>query len=360
MPIDFSEERWTEVAEDARLWWAGELGRPLIQIRLTGRDPGRPEPPIPAYSRATTAYRWDEYSAEQIIDRHDWDLSRVEFLGDAFPRFWSDFGPGALATMIGGEAEIATGTVWFHPPERKEPAELSFRYDPDCDVARRLRSLYRAGVERWGDAVQLAMTDLGGAVDVLSTFRPSETLLLDLYDCPDEVERLTWEVHEAWWAAWGDFERIRRPGNRGYSAWSQIYSPDPYYMLQCDFAYMIGPEMFDRFVRPEIAACCGKLVNGFYHLDGVGQLAHLDSLLRINDLAGVQWVPGDGQPPQPEWPDVYRRLIDAGVKTQTWGDFDTLDRFAETLPTVENMVIFLEGTLEDRDRAEALLERYGA
>ena len=33
--------------------------------------------------------------------------------------------------------------------------------------------------------MQLSMTDLGGTLDILSTFRPSEKLLLDLYRALD-------------------------------------------------------------------------------------------------------------------------------------------------------------------------------
>jgi len=39
------------------------------------------------------------------------------------------------------------------------------------------------------------MTDLGGNLDILSTFRPGTDLLLDLYDHPEDVKRLTGEAH---------------------------------------------------------------------------------------------------------------------------------------------------------------------
>ena len=43
-------------------------------------------------------------------------------------------------------------------------------------------------------------------------------------------------------------------------------------MLQCDFSYMISPNMFKRFVVPDLTACCDHLDYGFYHLDGKGEL----------------------------------------------------------------------------------------
>jgi 5-methyltetrahydrofolate--homocysteine methyltransferase len=67
-------------------------------------------------------------------------------------------------------------------------------------------------------------------------------------------------------------------------------------MLSSDFSYLIGPAMFDEFVKPGLADSCRRLPHSFYHLDGPGQLAHLDSLLAIAELDGIQWVPGAGQP----------------------------------------------------------------
>ena len=58
-----------------------------------------------------------------------------------------------------------------------------------------------------------------------------------------------------------------------------------------------GPEMFERFVLPDLAACCDRLDHAFYHLDGKGELPHLDLLLSIDGLRGIQWIPGAGQPP---------------------------------------------------------------
>ena len=80
---------------------------------------------------------------------------------------------------------------------------------------------------------------------------------------------------------------------------------------------MISPEMFDEFVKPELIESSLKLPRTFYHLDGSGQLSHLDSLLTIQTLDGVQWVPGAGNPECAEWPEVYQKISAAGKKIQT-------------------------------------------
>lgn len=193
------------------------------------------------------------------------------------------------------------------------------------------------------------MTDLGGNLDLLSTFRPGEKLLLDLYDHAAEVQRVTWEAHAAWFQYFEDFNRVLQPLNPGYSAWTPLYSAAPYYMLQCDFCYMIGPRMFDQFVKPELEAACKRLVNPFYHLDGKGQLPHLDSLLSIKELKGIQWIPGAGQPDERHWPEVYRKIRRAGKLIQVFGEFDKLDAIAGQLGSAEGIIMIGGGGL-DREK----------
>lgn len=358
MSIDFTPERWGKVKENARHWWAGELDRPLIQIRLGGADPGRPAPDLPAYPFAA---RYDlSVPAGAIIDRWDYELSRVRYLGDAFPAIWPNFGPGVAAAFSGARLEADERTVWFHFDEDKEAADLEFAYAPDNVWLRRIKDICRAAVERWQGLVQVGMTDLGGVLDILSTFRPGEKLLLDLYDDPESVQRLIREIIELWWRYFAEIDAVLRPANPGYTAWTPIFSSAPYYMLQCDFCYMIGPEMFDEFVQPELAAMCRRLAHPFYHLDGSGQLCHLDSLLAIPELKGVQWIPGAGQPDMGHWPEVYRKIRAAGKLIQITGRFEVLNEVAEQIGGAEGIVMIASGDISQQAAAEALLKKYGA
>ncbi len=351
--IDFSRDRWEKVREDAALFWAGELKRPLVQITLTGRDPGRPAPGYVSLHDLSVR-------PEEIVDRWDYDLSRNVFAGDAFPNVCPNFGAGVIAAFIGGRLEARPETTWFHPPEEREIADIRFEYDPENVWLNRVKDLCRAAMERWEGAVQVGMTDLGGNLDILSTFRPGERLLLDLLDHPDEVKRLTWEAHRMWWKAFDEIDRVLKPANPGYTAWTPLFSEGTYYMLQCDFCYMIGPEMFDEFVKPELVESCRRLTNPFYHLDGPGELAHLDSLLEIEELSGVQWIPGAGQPPYEEWPHVYKKIRDAGKLVQLFGDMKTLDALAGKLGSPEGIALIAGADISREREVEEFLGKYGA
>jgi hypothetical protein len=81
---------------------------------------------------------------------------------------------------------------------------------------------------------------------------------------------------------------------------------------------MISPQMFERFVLPDLAVCCQALDHAFYHLDGKGQTLHLDMLLSLARLRGIQWIPGDGQPPPEKWLPLLKRIRDRGKLCQLY------------------------------------------
>jgi len=333
MAIDFSASRWDKIKKDYTDWWEGRLDRPLVPVVVQGgHDPGRAKPAAPLLSQATCHDL--SIPAEDVIDAIDYELSTWEYLGDAYPLWNMDcFGPGVMAAFLGGRLDNSTGRVWFHPHKDMPITDLHFEYDEDNPWLRRVIDIYSAGMKRWQGQVLMGMVDLGGAMDVLSTFRPAEKLLYDLYDYPEEVERLERELYDLWIKVYDRINDVLQPVNPGYSDWAKIYCAQPTYVLQCDFCYMIGPKMFDQFVLKRLEDACRYLPYSMYHLDGPGQLVHLDRLLGIPELDAVQWVPGAGQKPLNEWGEVYRKVADAGKKIQLMddGSLDSLGWLIEFL-----------------------------
>ena len=348
---------WNDIKENYTKWWDKELDRPLISVCLRGKDPGRDKPDIPSLSQENCTDL--SISAEDIIDRLDYDLSCIEYLGDAFPFVnLTAFGPGVAAAFLGAKLDNSSGRVWFHPQKDIPIGELHLEYDPDNVWLRRIKDICRAGMERWQGKVMIGMTDLGGTMDILSTFRPSEKLLLDLYDEPEEVQRLVGEIHDLWMRFYEDINSVLQPVNPGYSDWAGIFSDKPSYVLQSDFSYMIGPEFFDTFVKEDIRKMCRKLDRTMYHLDGVGQLNHLDSLLEIEELDAVQWVPGDGRPSQREWPQVLQKIQAAGKNLQILEGIEGFDTVVGFLGTAKGLQINWGGSVKERERFLEALRRY--
>ena len=362
MNLDFSPDRWAAVRENHSRWWAGTLGRPLAHLTVAGRDPGRPQPALP--EREFTSFYGLDAPAAAVADRWLYQLESRWFLGDAFPQAQVNFGPGVIAAFLGLELQNGADTVWFHQPAAIELTDLDLRYDPDNVWFRRVCELYRAAAERFEGRIHLSMTDLGGNLDILQSFRPGEELAMDLYDVPEAVKRRVWDAHALWWRYFDDLNAIIQPAHPGYSAWTPLYSEIPYYMLQCDFAYLISNNMFEEFAKPELEATCRKLANAFYHLDGPGQLKHLDSLLAIPELKGIQWVPGAGQAGITHWPDIYRKIRAAGKLIQFFTSQDplgwrSLEVLAAQLGSADDIMMCGEVPPHERDQACEMLARFG-
>jgi hypothetical protein len=356
MPIRFTPSQWQARTRTAEAWWQGRLDRPLVPLWVHWPERGRAATPF----RPWTCGYGAEIAADAVVDAWEAHLGSFDFLADAFPYVFSNFGPGVLAAFLGARAEFDGTTVWFLPEQERELADLHLRIDWQHPWLERIASLTRAATARWQGQAVVSFTDLGGSLDILSTFRPGERLLLDLYDCPEQVRRVLWQAHEAWWGCYDYFDRLAQP-QAGTTSWAGIYSPGRTYMLQCDFAYMISPAMFDGFVKPELAATCRKLDHSFYHLDGIGQLPHLDSLLDIPELHGIQWVPGEGQKPAHEWPEVYARILRAGKLAQfIGGDLQGFRRLVEQLGTAKGFVLSTQTIAPAQlDETAGLLEQLG-
>lgn len=339
-------------------WWNGESDTPLFNIRIEPPKGGTALPPksyLSMYDFSTPP--------EQILEEEETWLSAFRYPEGSYPSFWLNFGPGVLAAMLGGEGHNGMDTVWFTPGrwEGADPEHIHLSLNRNAPWFQHLESLCRAANRILNGRIQVGITDFGGALDILSTFLPGEALLFALYDSPDEVKRLTWEIHDAWFQAFDFFHSLLKK-NPGWSAWDGIFSSKPYYMLQCDFSYMISPEMFAEFVLPEISASCRRLDRSFYHLDGKGELPHLPQLLAEERLGGIQWVPGAGNPPFTEWEPIYREIADAGKKI--WlapgGDFDGASRIMDATGHPERFVLCDAVPPERESDLLRFRRRYGA
>jgi hypothetical protein len=310
--VHFDEQDWERIERDWSAWWAGDLDRPMVVIETYEPSPGVQLPNAPSYVTNLPP----DLPAEEVVDRYQAQFQARRYYGDAWPKWWANFGPGITAGFLGARVRPAPDTVWFEPAERVDIRDLHLAYDEDNFWWRRVREVARVATERWRGQVTVGYPDLGGNLDVLASFRTTGQLLLDVYDAPEEVERLAGEITRLWLRYYDGLWQIIRAGGRGSTPWAPIWSPGRCYMLQCDFSYMLSPSMFERFVLPGLSDCCAALDHAFYHLDGKGEIPHLDMLLSLERLHGIQWIPGDGAPPPDQWLPLLKRIRDGGKRCQ--------------------------------------------
>ncbi len=361
MGIHFDESRWEKIKNDYDLWWEGKLDRPLINLQVEAYEPDRPEPAAPLLTQETALDL--SWSADDLIDRIDYELSKIEYLGDSYPYFNMDcFGPGVLAAFLGADADNSSGRIWFSVPEEKELCDMHFAYQPDNVWFNRVKDIYRAANRRWHGRVIMGMVDLGGVMDCLAIFRGTNNLLMDLYDEPDEVKRLSKELHQLWMRYYNELCSVMEEENIGYSDWSHIFSSKRSYIIQSDFCFMISHDMFKEFIMDELRQCTEELENTIYHLDGPGELKHLDTILTFPKLNAVQWVPGAGAPDQCNWPEVYQKIHAAGKGIQIWDGYDSIRAVEKQIGTGKGIHHFFINGTEPAEKLEyhkKMLKEFG-
>lgn len=328
----FTEEDWTRLERDWTAWWNHDLDRPMI----LGCTVQPPQQERPDWWRPRPGMISHDIPVEAVVEAMWDDVSRTVCHGDAWPHAWIDFGPGVAAAFLGGDAEPAPDTVWFSPGRWKgvDLRDIKPEYDPDNRWWRRVHDLMRACVALFDRRAGVGFTDIGGNLDIAASLRDTQSLLMDCLDDPEGVGELARRITPLWLRYYREQCDLILPAGRGTCSWAPLWSPQRTYMLQSDFSYMISPEQFERWVAPDIAECCRNLEHGFYHLDGKGELPHLDILLSIPELRGVQWIPGDGQPESadPCWWPVLRRIRDAGKLVQIASSPEGVLRMAREMP----------------------------
>ena len=341
-------------------WWAGKLDRPLIPVVLTGLDTGKELLKYPFESQK--CFGNCDISPKEFIERIDKELSCMEFLGDAYPALSGLYvGPGILSAFLGADIDLSAGSIWFFPKQKLPIEELHFEYLENNIWFNRVKAIMAEAKHRWGDSVVIGMPDLGGVMDILATFRGTENLLLDLYESPDEVKRAVNEIKDLWHRYYSELNSYTIEGY--HTDWSSILSNDRSYMMQSDFTYMLGPDMFKEFVLGELADTCAFLDRGCYHLDGVGQIPFLDSLLETEKMDLIQWIPGDGPHAAKDWFELYCKVLDAGKHLQIVydADFKALDKLIDHYGTGKNIVRHtICQHVSMRDEMCKVIARYGA
>jgi len=330
-PTPFTEADWARLERDWTAWWNHDLDRPLlVSINTRPTDRVRPswwgglgQMPLTVPAEEIAAELWD-------------DISRTTHHGDSWPRAWMNYGPGIGAAFLGGELEAAPDTVWFRPGiwAGKPLNEIRPSYDPDQVWWQRIQEVTTACLAQFAGRAQVGFTDIGGNLDLAASLRDTMTLLEDCIDDPEAVDELCQHLTQLWLRFYKEQYALIGAAGRGTSAWAPLWSPGRTYMLQSDFSYMIGPDQFARWVVPDLAACCAELDHGFYHLDGKGQIPHLDHLLAVPGLKGVQWIPGAGQPEaaDPVWWPLLKRIRDAGKLVQIYSPGDLVLSMARAVP----------------------------
>jgi len=286
------------------------------------------------------------------------------FGGAAYPNLWINFGPGILASFLGAPLKFTGDTVWFgascDPSYKMDLDDLldELVIDPSNIWWLKVKEATSTASKLSKGKFIVGMTDIGGVVDVLASLRGTLNLVKDMFLRPRDVEKAIWNIFELW--HWCYDELCKLIHQEGTSAWMGLWCHKRWYPVQCDFAAILSPKLFRRYVLPHITEHCERLDHVIYHLDGPGELPHVDMLLKIRDLDGIQWVPGASMESNGHhcgsstWLPLYRKILSKGKRLVIWVPPDSIGFLLKELPN--RGIIFQTYCNSEREARELLLK----
>ncbi|MDI6619304.1 MAG: hypothetical protein QME45_11635 [Clostridiales bacterium] len=299
-----------EIKEQYTKWWNKELDKPLLQLMTENKD---------AENRAKG---WNGFNfliikddPERVIKEFECSINNSKYLCSSYPEIWLNLGPGVMAAYITGYLGFNGHSAWFEHPMEWEDIEKSLNFiDEDNDWWKYTLKIAELTAKKASGKYSVGTTDIGGIIDILASLRTTQTLLLELIDQPEKVLAAEEKILKLWFYV---YDRVNEKIEKycdGYDAWMGIWCPKKWYPLQADFSAMISPKMYRQFIEPFIREQTKRLDYSIYHLDGPGEIPHLDILLDIDELDGIQWVPGAGNldVTSEAWYDIYRRIQKKG------------------------------------------------
>jgi len=311
------KEDLEEAKERMKAWWDHETtDRPTIAYNI---------PESPNSARALIASgalnydlgkNWD--GIKPILDTLENNSDGLVWGGECIPRYFPNYGPGAMATVLGAAPEYKSGTIWFHRrTEVKDIVPLleNAKLNNDNEWYVRLKRTTEIAAKRGAENNYcVAMTDLGGILDILVSFLGPQEIIIQMRRNPDLIDTCRAIIMEKYLRLYDELQNIINKHVDGCDTWLNLWCPKRYYTMQSDFCVMLNQKYFERFVLPDLKQQAEHMDYSFYHLDGPEQIRFLDDILKVVD--GIQWVPG-AKPGMPqdgadEWMPLYKKIQKAG------------------------------------------------
>ncbi len=277
-----------------------------------------------------------------------------EFLGEAIPFYYLEFGPDHFSTLLGAERRAhpdSPHTAWVEPfVEEWDEVEIAFRRDGLW--WRRTVEFAQALRERVDGKLMIASPTLVAGLDALVAVRGVDKLMMDLVECPEKVEHALDAVCQAHREILDALAELLGYETFGSITRHGLYCSGRINVPQCDCSCMISPEMFRRFELPCLQRELATFDAAEYHLDGPGAIKHLEALCELEDLDVIQWQPGAGEAESMDWTDLYRRIDSLGKGQFLWGAPERLKQLSREL---ESSKLCFFAKVDSRREAEKFL-----
>ena len=310
------KEDIAEAKERMNAWWDHEIiDRPVIGYYFQKKK-GKMYAYLDVYGENwSLAQNYD--AIEETLDGFEIRAENTYFGGESIPYFFPNYGPGIMAAVFGVIPQFKTRTVWLSraiKPENIVEHLESVKLNQNNEWYSRLLKITEYAANRAGKNYLISITDMGGVLDILSSFLGPTNIILTMKRNPEIIDTCRIIILEKLLKVYDALQNRIENYCDGCSNWLGVWGKKRWSAIQCDFSAMLNPKWFKKFVLPDIVKQAEHTDYAIYHLDGPNALPYLDSLLNEPSITGIQWVPGATNPRMgsKDWIPLYTNIQKAG------------------------------------------------
>lgn len=359
------KENWEETRKHFEAFWNRSF---LERCNLAIAIPKRQETgfgtlrELPPEKDTPELYSLEErYTLPECIHAQaENNFRNKEFLFEALPAQYLNFGTAGQCEYFGCRPNYAETTIWFEPVLKEADCGALTFTAAGRERFRKHKEIAAGLAELSNGRYFASMPDNCGIIDSLAAIRGTENLLMDMLENPEFVHEARNTITAVWKETQKEFFEVLRENNLGGSShgWMQLWSPGTHVQIQCDFSVMISPGMFEEFVLPELIETSEAFEHTTYHLDGIEQLRHLDMILSVKGIDNIQWTPVAGQPKTSAGIEALRKIQRAGKGLVLIPGVEEVGFLMENL-SHEGLHLIINGvkTKEEAEEIEALARK---
>jgi hypothetical protein len=232
------------------------------------------------------------------------------------PNYVPSFGPDQMAAWLGADLRFddrGYGTNWVTACIEDWDEWLPFTLSPDNYWWSRTLDFMRALGEACRGKMLISHMDLHSNADLLAAMREPSRLCIDMYDIPETIDRALQSARDLYIPIYDALYEAAEMHRNGTVGWVAAYHPVITNTIQCDFAALVGPTQFKRWVLPALEDEAAYLEHCVYHYDGPECLVHLDDICGVKGLDCIQWTTGARNAAFMEWMELLKTIQSKGV-----------------------------------------------
>ncbi|MFN8460000.1 MAG: hypothetical protein U0401_36010 [Anaerolineae bacterium] len=305
--------------------------------------------------RSPDQWRQIWFDVESRLETFIKSIEGCTFHGETFPMFDPNLGPDIYAAFYGAELTYGEVTSWSHPIVKSWNDIAKLKLDMNNVYFKKVEELMVVALERCAGKFLVGYTDLHPGEDCAMAWRGSQQLCMDLYDSPAEAKQLIAIASADFHLIFDHFDAILKARRMPSMCWIGIPSFGKFHVPSCDFSAMISPEFFAEFSLPILQREVKPMTHNVYHVDGRGVANHLDYILSVPEISGIQWVQDPSRQAIMQWVPLIKKVLAAGKSIIVDLQHSELEEFIAAMDSPKGIFLWI-GTQSEEEQI-AIIKR---